>query len=103
MNQEQAPDEPEPQQTRDGAAPLPVEPSLDGTGAQPAPPDKASPEPQPPQVASDDRRASPRRKKLLRIQIMEVQATGESETFPGWVTDRSLGGLRLEVERDIEA
>lgn len=118
MNQGNSPEEPAPQQPPDGAAspessegatPTHAEAPRDGTALGSSAEAAAPFHPEPVQPQGDDRRSSPRRKKLLRIQIKEVHVADdvhvddESEPFPGWVTDRSLGGLRLEVERKIEA
>ena len=47
----------------------------------------------------EDRRSTPRRKKLLRVFIQETP--GADAPFHGWVVDRSLGGLRLEVDHEL--
>lgn len=46
-----------------------------------------------------DRRQSPRRKKLLRVILADATAT---ESISAWIVDRSLGGMCLEVDRPIE-
>jgi hypothetical protein len=60
-----------------------------------------TPEEEPPVIATgvDDRRSSPRKKKLLKI-IIRDESTGE--IFGGWVLDRSLGGMCLSIQRPIE-
>jgi PilZ domain len=86
-------------------------PSADGDGgdgaAEPAREEAVSSEsgrsalvPESPSEAAQDRRFSPRRKKLLRVQLQD--ALGGSTPFPGWVVDRSLGGMCLEVDRELE-
>lgn len=92
MNSTHSPDEPAstPPESTSGPAP---EPSANGPAPEPVPAEAVH--------SGDDRRSHPRRKKLLRVQI--VDTLNESDTFPGWVVDRSFGGLRLEVERPIEA
>src|SRR5207253_2032794 len=93
-----SPEEPMPP---DGASVPAPEASVDGTGAAPAAPEGvSSASEQPAPRLNDERRSSPRRRKLLRVQLVDTRTEGES--FPGWVVDRSFGGLRLEVERVIE-
>lgn len=90
MHQSSLPDEPA--EPANDAAPAP-EALADGVTPEAAPAQPAHP-------ADDERRSWPRRKKLLRVQIVDTLHEGEG--FPGWVVDRSMGGLRLEVERVIE-
>jgi hypothetical protein len=61
-----------------------------------------TPEEEPPATATgvDDRRFSPRKKKLLKIVIRDES---NDEMFTGWVLDRSLGGMCLSVQRPLEA
>lgn len=47
-----------------------------------------------------ERRTSPRRKKMLRVLLIDPQEN--TEPFPGWVVDRSLGGLCLSVDHSID-
>jgi hypothetical protein len=63
---------------------------------------------QPPELAYDpfldgaalERRYGPRRKgNAVSVLISNAQAT--AEPFPGWVIDRSVGGLRLAVDRAV--
>lgn len=60
-----------------------------------------TPEDEPPGTATsvDDRRSSPRKRKLLKVVIRD-ESTGES--FSGWVLDRSLGGMCLSIQRPAE-
>ncbi len=102
MNEPNSPEQPERPQSPDNAAPQLAEVPRDGTAAVAAQAAPIAPATQLPAPQPDDRRSSPRRKKLLRVQIIQVSPNGEGEPFPGWVTDRSLGGLRLEVERAID-
>lgn len=49
---------------------------------------------------SSDRRSYPRRKRLLRVQVIDVLKN--SEAFSGWVVDRSVGGMCISVDHEIE-
>lgn len=49
---------------------------------------------------SSDRRSFPRRKKLLRVHVIDV--IKNSEAFSGWVVDRSVGGMCISVDHEIE-
>lgn len=69
-------------------------PSTDGAG-----PD-AEPRQEGPAEPVQDRRLTPRRKKLLRVQVMDALEGGLPS--PGWVVDRSLGGMCLEMDREVE-
>lgn len=71
-------------------------PTADGQAAAEALPT----EPQQTAEEASDRRASPRRKKLLRILVTNAMST--EEPFPGWIVDRSIGGLCLSVDHEIE-
>jgi hypothetical protein len=79
---------PEPQPSPD------AESTLDGT-----PPAGADlPLAQDLEPRGEDRRTTPRRKKLMRVSI---QQQPDEMPFRGWVVDRSLGGLRLEVDHEV--
>ena len=49
---------------------------------------------------SPDRRSAPRRKRLLRVQLVDEIAGRQA--FPGWVVDRSVGGMCIEVDHELE-
>lgn len=56
--------------------------------------------PQPAEPSADDRRSTPRRRKLRQVLI-----TDASQSIPpitGWVIDRSWGGLRLSLDEAVE-
>lgn len=82
-------------------------PAVDGV-QQPAPPEQSAevaakeeaPTEDAPEVSAADRRIHPRRRKLLRVQVTDVL---NNAAFPGWVVDRSLGGMCISVDHEIEA
>lgn len=50
----------------------------------------------------EERRLSPRRRKLLRVLLIHAGSSSKVP-FPGWVVDRSLGGMCLSVDHPIDA
>jgi hypothetical protein len=50
--------------------------------------------------ADNERRSWPRRKRALQVVLQDTG--GESDPFPAWVMDRSLGGLGLSVDQPLE-
>lgn len=83
------------------------DPSKDGDATPPAP-EAAAPDQEAPTSGEEmaesaeggDRRIHPRRKKLLRVQL--VNPFSNAEPFSGWVVDRSLGGMCLSVDHEVE-
>jgi hypothetical protein len=65
-------------------------------------PDAAAVEPELAETAVDteDRRSSPRRKKLLRILVRNDAIS--REPFSGWILDRSMGGMCLSLDHEVE-
>ncbi len=47
-----------------------------------------------------EKRLAPRRKKMLQVLIQDAE--GIFDPFPGWIADRSLGGLCMLVDQPIE-
>lgn len=50
--------------------------------------------------SGDDRRASPRRRKMVRVLVLDVMYPDDPIT--GWIVDRSLGGMCMSVDRPME-
>ncbi|MFN4260724.1 MAG: PilZ domain-containing protein [Gemmataceae bacterium] len=68
-------------------------------------PDATAPPPPPrPKVlqigSRPERRLNPRRKGNL-VQVVVTDAAGSLEPFPGWVVDRSTGGIGLLVDEAV--
>jgi hypothetical protein len=71
-------------------------PSLNGAASPATSPPQAEPADPPAAEVHLERRSFPRRKRMIRVELRD--ARDDRLPFPGWVVDRSLGGLCLEVE-----
>jgi hypothetical protein len=70
------------------------------TDASSAPAEALDPQTGETAVDVEDRRASPRRKKLLRVLVRNDSATLAPCT--GWILDRSLGGMCVALDHEVE-